>query len=118
MSIKIWNSTTVRTQLEAALGDNYRVTEHEPGGDFDTKELRIHVVGKEDDCISISGFNPEVELSSMPDDWPVECVVISNFQADSRGGLQTTDTNLAKAYAIARKVMEDWSIYNHYHDFM
>ncbi len=119
MNKPIWNTAKIVARLKAALDGCFYVTQGGQGGDYDTVELYINVIDDSvEDRISIIGYNPQQTLSDMEDDWPVECVVILNQRSDSTGGLQTTNVNLAKAYAIARGVMADWPIYHHYHEFM
>jgi len=108
-----WKTSEVIDEL-SKISKVKKVASTQPGGDYDTTEVIVHVVGCSD-RLYVSGFYSTEECIPNPDDSTVEWVEISDG-LDSRGGLNSTNDNLAEVYIKIRQYFakRGASIINHY----
>ena len=87
------------------LPDILDVTVHPPGGDVDTENLYVDVVGPENG-LWVKGFDPETDV--YPGRNPALCdVPMAELSdgTDSRGGLNSDSEEMALAFVRIRKYL-------------
>jgi len=96
MVVPRWLTSEIAELLENR-GQNWAVKVQEPGGDHDTDEIVVRIPSETSGRIFVSGFDPERELSNKSD-CAIDLVEVRDG-TDSQGGLQSSDIQVALAYA-------------------
>jgi hypothetical protein len=98
-----WNTAVVKSDLAKIPGVT-KITNEGPGGDYDSDQLVVQVVGT-NDKLFVCAFDPERggEYDRSDADFPM--AELSDGQ-DSRGGLNSDDDNLGTVYLKVRKYLK------------
>lgn len=96
-----WKTSVVADAIRAALPQHNVATRSYPGGDHDTLPVQVQI-GEEH--FHIAGFDVEDVLAD-PDSALVEIIEVSDGQ-DSRGGLNSRNPAMIRAYAEIRIALE------------
>lgn len=100
-----WQTKNLVADLEQLPGVSHVEHTH-PGGDYDTEQVIVYIAGSEDDDdqLFLSGFPSTEETCKTPKDAMCQWVSLSDG-LDSRGGLNSSNHELAKVYIAIRQYL-------------
>jgi len=104
-----WNTKQIARDIRTLSILITNVEIDTPGGDVDTDNLIVEIVGS-DDQLYIAGFSTEPDFCDIDyenkSDVDVELIELTDGM-DSRGGLNSSNNNTAQAYIAVRQYFVD-----------
>ena len=123
-----WNTKEIKELIQMILQQRYQeialvpqtITVREPCGDYDTEQIVVQLYGIRDRLL-IRGFRTDghFEGNQLRSNTEVQHIQIRDTSADTRGGIQTHDEDLAVLAAIiaTRLRKRGWSVIPNLNDY-